>query len=100
MRHCVVAGAPPVANVKVGVGLEVGPVGPPVIVTVGATVSIVKPRVALLALPAASVTRTSNVCAASSKEAAVYVAKQAPNAPVSMRHSVVVGAPAVVNVNV
>jgi transposase InsO family protein len=51
-------------NVKVGVASLVGLLGPPVIVTVGATVSTVHDRCAGVAstFPAASVARTRNVC--------------------------------------
>jgi hypothetical protein len=58
IRHCVLVGEPPVVNVNVGVESFVAPVGPPVIVTVGAAVSTVNIRLADAVFPAASVTVT------------------------------------------
>ena len=57
--------SPAVVNVNVGVGSLVAPLGPPVIATVGATVSTVKARLALPWLPAVSVTVTVKVWAPS-----------------------------------
>ena len=61
------------ANANVGVASFVRPAGPPVMATVGATVSTVKLRLAGVAstLPAASVARTSKVCAPSASVTAV-----------------------------
>src|SRR6476660_4274631 len=98
MRHCVVVGEPAVVNVKVGVLTLVRPLGPPVITTVGAVASTVKPRVASAVLPAASIACTSNACAPSASAAGVNDPAQGAKAPVSMRHCTVVGEPAVVNV--
>jgi hypothetical protein len=57
----VVVGDPPVVNPNVGVLSLVGPLGPDVIETVGATVSTEKARVADPLFPTASVTVTVNV---------------------------------------
>ena len=72
--------------------------GPDVIVTVGPAVSTVKLRESLPWLPAASVTRTVNLCAPSASEAVVNGDVHAANAPSSTAHSITVGLPAVVNV--
>src|SRR5262245_5342719 len=64
-EHSMTVGASVVVNVHVGVASFVGPFGPPVIVTVGCTVSTLNVALALAVLPAASVTRTVNVCAPS-----------------------------------
>src|SRR5665647_499330 len=52
--------APDVVNVNIGESLFVSPVGPPVIVTLGPTVSTLKFRMSRFELPAASVARTMN----------------------------------------
>src|SRR5262249_12306880 len=62
IRHCVDVAPPVTVNVKVGVVLNVVPLGPPVIVTTGATVSTVIDAVAVPWLPAASLASTANVC--------------------------------------
>ena len=63
-RHSNVEGVSPDVNAHVGVVSLVAPLGPPVIVVSGATVSTVHVRVAGVAstLPTASRARTWNVC--------------------------------------
>jgi len=87
-----------VVNAKVAVVAFVGFVGPLVIVTTGLTVSTENARVALPVLPAASVTRTSNTCAPSASATVVAGDVHVVNVPVSTRHAVAMGEPAVVNV--
>src|SRR5262245_63786825 len=84
-------------NVNVADALFDGLFGAPVIVTAGGTVSTENDRVALPVLPAASVTRTSNTCAPSASAAVVNGDAHAANAAPSMRQSVAVAAPPVVN---
>jgi len=101
MWHWVVSGVPPVVNVKAGVGSLVSPLGPPVIDTVGGVPSTMKSRDALVELPAASVTMTSNLRGPSASEVDVNVpAVQLTRVPPSMWHCVVVGEPPVANVKV
>ena len=50
-----------VVNVNVGVLVGVGPVGPPVMTTVGPCVTTVNDRDAIAVFPAASATWTANV---------------------------------------
>src|SRR6185437_6971933 len=100
MRHCVIVGLPAVVNVKVGVLSLVKPVGPPVIVTVGATVSSENARLAVPTLPAASIARTSNSWAPSPSAAGVNDALHATQPVPSIAHCTCVGFPAVVNVKV
>ena len=65
----------------------VGPVGPLLMVTVGAVRSITIARLAAAPwLPAASVARMSTVWLPSVKAAVVYGDVQAANAPASERH--------------
>src|SRR5918998_2191183 len=75
-------------NPNVGVESPVSPVGPESIVVCGAAVSTVIARLAGLAsvLPAASVARTSNVCAPSDNAPVVCGDVQAAKAAVSTRH--------------
>ncbi len=103
--HAVVAGAPAVTNAKVGVLSLVasGSIGPPVNATVGATVSIVNGRGAVVAvLPTASETCSWIVCGPSASAAVVceVAVEQAPNAPASTLHRVEVAEPPIANVKV
>ena len=74
---------------EVGVASLVGPDGPLSIVVSGAAVSTVKLRDAGVAstFPAASVARTSKVCAPSASDAVVSGVEHEPHAPPSTRHS-------------
>jgi hypothetical protein len=97
----VVDGEPAVVKPNVGVLSLVGgafalPPGPLLIVTVGAMVSIVMPRVADALLPAASVTVTVNVYAPSVSAVGVNDVVQAAVC-VPIEQVVVVGEPPVVN---
>ena len=99
--QAMVDGAPVVVNVKMGVLTFVGPLGPDVIVTVGPVVTTLKVRESIPMLPAASVTRTSNVCPpGASAVTGVNGEEQPANAPASKRHCVSIGEPPVTNVNV
>src|SRR5882672_7205435 len=89
-----------VVNTNVADVAFVGFAGPLMIVTIGGIVSTENARDAVAELPAASVTRTSNVWFAFDSTAEVNGDVHAANAAVSMRHWVEVGAPAVVNVKV
>ena len=73
---------------NVGVLSLVGPEGPAVIVVSGGVVSTVNDRLAgdASVLPAASVARTSNVCAPSARAAVVNADQQDANAAASTRH--------------
>jgi len=97
--HMIVAGAPAVLNANGGFCTFVGPLGPLVIVTVGATVSTRIVRLSLFVLFAASETWTVNVCEPSTSAADWNGDVQVANAPLSTLHWIEVGLPAVVNVH-
>jgi hypothetical protein len=86
IRHCVEVGDPAVVNVNRGAGSFVGPVGPPVIVTVGACVSTTQVAVALPTLPAVSVAWTVNVWLPSAIPVSASGEVHAANAPPSSLH--------------
>ncbi len=101
-RHWNVDPASVAVKENVGVLSLVVPVGPAVIVVSGAVVSTVNDRLAGVwsVLSAASVARTSNVCAPSESAAVVNGVVQEANAPASTRHSNVDPASVAVKENV
>ena len=101
-RHSNVEPVSVAVNENVGVLSVVVPVGPAVIVVSGGVVSTVNDRLAGVGsvLPAASVARTSNVCAPSASTAVVNGVLHEPQAPPSTRHSNVEPVSVAVNENV
>jgi hypothetical protein len=96
--HWITVGEPAVVNAIVGVVSFDSAAGSTVIVTVGATVSIVNVLVvAVDAFPAASVTRTEIVWPPSARAPDVNGDVHVANAPASTAHSIVTGDPAVLN---
>ena len=93
MEHCTVVPASGV-NPKAGDASPVGPEGPLSIVTVGASVSTLKSRVAVSVFPAKSDARTLKVQSPSASVSAVWVVSevQGPkfSTPWSTEHSTVV----------
>src|SRR5262245_7435546 len=85
-RHAT-AIAPPVVNVSVAVVELVAAGGPPVIVTVGGTVSIVQVNVAVDALPTGSDARTVKLWLPSARAPVANPGVHAASAPASTAHS-------------